>query len=275
MMMGIQRGFLRAITCVALAGLGLGAPLPTQQQQQQLWHPSCYRDLVHAPLEVKGVGVEDGGNWTVVQLGNLPEQLLLEGQSFGGCYTVSVVTSRGVLLRNSARQSERQFFMGGFSSVASLHEPRHSAVVISNQDFERRALAGARITPVSKAVDRIDYPSESNYAHLPKIVFHNTEGEAFYSRPKSIGVTVSDKEDPRPEIAGVQIAAPPEGSLLSSLGLREGQKIVRINSQMVDTVDDISQRLASLGDTPLTVSYFDPASGLIMGAHGMVASRVQ
>lgn len=258
---------------VLLAILALSAGLAAPSTRVGVNRELCRSSLQNAPIKVHATGVEEGQDWAIVKLGGLEEDVISEGQEFRGCYRLVSVRLKSIVLAHSETEEQREFFLGGYSSPPS--RPRASRPM-TNEDFTDQAMERHSVVPESETFDRIEYPLSTNFAHLPKVVYHNRSGSSFYGDYKALGLgerlANESANDPSSHVQGVRINEPSENSFFGSLGLKDGQKIVAVNGHFVSSPDEISRLLEEREGRQLSLGYYDPETRMILSTHGVIDS---
>jgi hypothetical protein len=251
----------------------LGAGLASPSTRLAGGRERCHNSLNTAAIKVHATGVEEGQDWAIVKLGGLEEDVISEGQAFRGCYRLVSVRQKSIVLENRATQEQREFFLGGYSSAPSRSLPSRPT---SNEDFVDQAMERHSVVRESNTVDRVEYPLSTNFAHLPKVVYHNRSGSSFYGDYEALGLgerlAHEGANDPSSHIQGVRINEPSENSFFGSLGLKDGQKIVAVNGHFVSSPDEISRLLEAREGRQLALGYYDPETRMILSTHGVIDS---
>lgn len=258
-----------ALLGVLLMCVSLAVPTTRSSSARNL----CRSSLETLAIKINATAVEEGLDWAIVKLGGLEEDVVLEGEDFRGCYRLLSVTQKSVVLMNSATQERREFFLGGYSSPPT--QPRANRAT-QNEDFVDQAMQRHTVVRESDTVDRIEYPLSTNFAHLPKIVYHNRSGSSFYGDYEALGLgerlANEASRDTSSHIQGVRINEPSQDSFFGALGLQDGQKIVAINGHFVSSPDEISRLLEEREGRQLSVGYYDPETRMIRSTHGVINS---
>jgi type II secretory pathway component PulC len=233
----------------------------------------CQNSLKNAAIKINATGVEEEQDWAIVKLGGFEEDVVSVGDELHGCYRVLSVSHKSVVLENRATHEQREFFLSGYSTAPSRARPSQPT---TNQDFVDQAMERHKVVRESDTVERIEYPLSTNFAHLPKLVYHNRSGSSFYGDYQALGLgerlAYEDKRDPSSHIQGVRINEPSRDSFFGSLGLKDGQKIVAINGHFVSSPEQISRLLEEREGNQLSLGYYDPETRMILSTHGVINS---
>lgn len=233
----------------------------------------CQNALKLSTIKVHATGIEEDRVWAIVKLGGFQEDVVSEGDEFRGCYRLESVRKKSVILKNLVTDEQREIFLAGYSSASIRSLPKPP---IANQDFVEAAMESHKVVHESATVDRLQYPESSNYAHLPKLIYHNRTGSSFYGDYRALGLgerlNNESATDASSHVQGVRINEPSKDSFFGSLGLKDGQKIVAINGHFVQTPEDISRLLEAREGKPLSLGYYDPETAMILSTHGIVNS---
>lgn len=267
-------GRFHTSTLVSAALLALCVFVATPFRPSLTNNEECAKALTHNALAVNATGIEEGGNWAIIKARNKLGEVVSEGEEFFGCLQLVAVNEKSVVIQNTRTNERRELFLTGQSS------PYRAPVLkppTTNEDFVQEGMRRHSVVPVSSLVDKIEYPASTNFAHLPKIVYHNRAGSSFYGDYQALGLgergTNTQESDSSSHISGVRINGPSEDSFLASLGLKDGQKIVAVNGQFVKSPEDVSRLMEARDGGPLSIGYYDPDSQMILATHGIVTSN--
>ncbi len=264
----LHEGAMALLVLFALSA-GLASPSMHREVDREL----CHHSLKTASVKVHATGLEEGKDWAIVKLGGLQEDVVSEGEDFRGCYRLVSVSQKSIVLQHTDTEEQREFFLGGYSSLPSRPRPSRPS---TNEDFVDQAMERHSIVQGSENFDRIEYPLSTNFAHLPKVVYHNRSGSSFYGDYQALGLgerfANEGSNDPSSHIQGVRINEPSENSFFGSLGLKDGQKIVAINGHFVSSPGEISRLLEEREGRQLSLGYYDPETRMILSTHGVIDS---
>lgn len=253
--------------------LAMCASIATPVLRPSVDQGRCHDALHSNAIQVYATGVEEGSDWAIVKLRGLEEVVVTEGEEFHKCFRLVAVREKSVVLSNTLSDERREFFLGGYSTAQVRVV---STKPTTNQDFVESAMERHSVVRESPTVDRIEYPASTNSAHLPKLIFHNKAGSSFYGDYSALGLGERQADespsDSSSHIQGVRVNEPSQGSLLASLGLKDGQKIVAVNGRFVRTPEEVSRLLEQRDGQPVSLGYYDPESRMILSTHGVVSS---
>ena len=245
---------------IAIATLVVIIGIPTRHSSR-----SCPPSLTNLSLTLRGTGVEETKRWALFSLPNSQEELVGPGDMLQGCFTVEDITTKSATLRLHHSDELRTFFLSGHS-MQGVAPTQHQ-----DSNGFMRAMTGFTSTAVSPEVDKITYPEYSNNNTLPQAIYLNKKGDALFRDLNALGlgedaVAESDTSTQR----GVQIGSNSEGSLLGSIGLRQGDHIVAINGHFVTTPQEVAAFIRAAGDRPIQISYSDASNEGILSTAAMI-----
>ena len=255
--MAVQRTIAQVITLATLVGI---IAIPTRHSSH-----SCPPTLTNLPYTLRGAGVEETKRWALFSLHNSQEELVGPGDELAGCFTVVDISTKSATLRLHGSDQLRTFFLSGHSATGVESIPHEDS------NGFMRAMTGFTSTAISSEVDKITYPEHSNNNTLPQAIYLNKKGDAFYSDLNAMGLgTDALAESDSAMQRGVQIGSNSEGSLLGSIGLRQGDHIVAINGTFVTTPQEVAASIKAAGDRPIQISYSDASNEGILSTAAMV-----
>ena len=226
---------------------------------------SCPPTLTNLAYTLRGTGVEETKQWALFSLQNSQEELVGPGDELEGCFTVVNISTRSATLRLQGSNELRTFYLSGHSAkgVESNSQEPSSGFM--------RAMTGFTSSAISPEVEKITYPDHSDNNTLPQAIYVNKKGDSLYRDLNALGlgedaVAESDTSTQR----GVQIGTNSEGSLLGSIGLRQGDHIVAINGNFVTTPQEVAAFIKAAGDRPIQISYSDASSEGILSTAAMI-----
>ncbi len=255
--MAAQRTIAQVIALVTLVAI---SGIPNRQ-----YTPSCPPTLTNLPYTLRGTGVEETGRWALFSLPNSQDELVGPGDTLGGCFIVVDISTKGATLRLQGNEELRTFFISGRSTKGVDPRPQEESSRLI------RAMTGFSSTTISAEIDKITYPDYSDNNTLPQAIYFNKRGDALFLDLNALGlgedaVAESDSSTQR----GVQIGSNSEGSLLGSVGLRQGDHIVAINGNFVTTPQEVAAYIKAAGSRPIQIAYSDAGGEGILSTAAMV-----
>ena len=237
---------------------------------------ACQTLLTHIPLKVNATGIEEGPDWAIVKIDGSysQEQVVSEGEELAGCYRLVSVRKNSIVVLNVKTDEQREFFISGYSNAPLVFAPKQSN---SNEESGNREMENCKVHKVSDLVDRLEYPLSSNFAHLPKLIYHNRAGSSFYGNYEAMGLgeraPIETTPDASSHVQGVRVNKPSDKSFFGSLGFTDGQKIIAINGQAVKTPQEVGRLLEERRDAPVSIGYYDPETRMILSEHALIRSH--